>query len=143
MKERLLAVEAWENLFRAQHEIFAQTSGDFQEETLSQPEYDVMLNVSRGENATARLKDVTAHMLISQPSVSRLVDRMVSRGLVTKIADPADGRGYLLRGTAEGLRAFRRVGAAHARTIAERMAVLSDDELATLLHLTQKLRDAC
>lgn len=139
MTDRRLAIAAWESLFRAQHEVFTEISGDF-DDTLTQAEYDVLLTVTRGEDMTARLRDVTANMLISQPSVSRLVDRMAGRGLVSKRADPEDGRGALLRATDEGAQMFRRVASAHGKAIAERMAVLTDEELAQLRTLTAKLR---
>jgi DNA-binding MarR family transcriptional regulator len=139
MTDRRLAIAAWESLFRAQHEVFTEISGDF-DDTLTQAEYDVLLTVTRGEDMTARLRDVTANMLISQPSVSRLVDRMAGRGLVSKCADPEDGRGALLRATDEGAQMFRRVASAHGKAIAERMAVLTDEELAQLRTLTAKLR---
>lgn len=141
MSDRRLAIDAWESLFRAQHEVFTEIACDFDDTGLSQAEYDVLLTVTRGDGMTARLRDVTANMLISQPSVSRLVDRMAARGLVTKCADPEDGRGSLVRATAEGASAFRRVASAHGRSIAERMSLLSDEELAQLRDLTAKLRD--
>jgi hypothetical protein len=115
MTDRRLAIDAWESLFRAQHEVFGDLSDDFQDDSLNQGEYDVLLTVTRGENMTARLRDITANMLISQPSVSRLVDRMVVRGLISKCA-------------------------AGGRAIAERMSLLSDDELQQLRELTAKLR---
>jgi DNA-binding MarR family transcriptional regulator len=139
MTDRRLAIAAWESLFRAQHEVFTEISGDF-DDTLTQAEYDVLLTVTRGEDMTARLRDVTANMLISQPSVSRLVDRMTVRGLISKCADPEDGRGALLRATDEGAQMFRRLASAHGKAIAERMAVLTDEELAQLRTLTAKLR---
>ncbi|GAB3602940.1 hypothetical protein GCM10027411_11400 [Microbacterium aureliae] len=140
MTDRRLAVDAWESLFRAQYEVFAEISCDFDESDLTQAEYDVLLTVTRGEDMTARLRDVTANMLISQPSVSRLVDRMVARGLLVKCADPLDGRGSLVQATEAGAAAFRRVASQHGRSIAERMSALSDDELAQLRDLTAKLR---
>lgn len=140
MSDRRLAIDAWESLFRAQHEVFTEIACDFDDTGLSQAEYDVLLTVTRGDGMTARLRDVTANMLISQPSVSRLVDRMAARGLVTKCADPEDGRGALVRATAEGAAAFRRVASAHGRSIADRMSLLSDEELAQLRDLTAKLR---
>jgi DNA-binding MarR family transcriptional regulator len=140
MTDRRLAIDAWESLFRAQHEIFDDINDDFHEDTLSQAEYDVLLTVTRGDDMTARLRDVTANMLISQPSVSRLVDRMAARGLIAKCADPDDGRGSLVRATDAGAAAFRRIASAHGRAIAERMSLLSDDELAQLRDLTSKLR---
>ena len=140
MNDRRLAIDAWESLFRAQHEVFEEISDDFDDTGLSHGEYDVLLTVTRGEAMTARLRDVTANRLISQPSVSRLVERMTARGLVAKCPDPEDGRGSLVRATAEGAAAFRRVASAHGRSIAERMSRLNDDELAQLRDLTAKLR---
>jgi DNA-binding MarR family transcriptional regulator len=140
MTDRRLAIDAWESLFRAQHEVFDDINDDFHEDTLSQAEYDVLLTVTRGENMTARLRDVTANMLISQPSVSRLVDRMAARGLIAKCADPDDGRGSLVRATDAGAALFRRLASAHGRAIAERMSLLSDEELSQLRDLTAKLR---
>lgn len=140
MTDRRLAIDAWESLFRAQHEVFAEISDDFDGAPLSQAEYDVLLTVTRGEQMTARLRDITANMLISQPSVSRLVDRMAARGLIAKCADPDDGRGALVRATEEGAAAFRVVATSHGRAIAERMSRLDDDELAQLRDLTAKLR---
>ncbi|MCT9821417.1 MarR family transcriptional regulator [Microbacterium sp. W1N] len=142
MTDRRLAISAWESLFRAQHEVLHEISGDFDDDVLGQGEYDVLLTVTRAEGKSARLRDVTANMLISQPSVSRLVDRMVSRGLITKCPDPRDGRGAIVTATEAGVSAFRRVATAHGQSIAERMSVLSDDELAQLRDLTAKLRAA-
>jgi DNA-binding MarR family transcriptional regulator len=140
MTDRRLAIDTWESLFRAQHEIFGDINGDFEGTMLSQAEYDVLLTVTRGADMTARLRDVTSNMLISQPSVSRLVDRMVSRGLISKCPDPDDGRGSLVRATEDGAAAFRRLASQHGRAIAERMSLLSDGELAQLRELTAKLR---
>lgn len=140
MTDRRLAISAWESLFRAQHEVFGEIRGDFEDGALSQAEYDVLLTVTRGKDRSARLRDVTANMLISQPSVSRLVDRMVSRGLLTKCVDPADGRGAILQATDDGAEVFRRIATSHGRAIAERMSILTDDELRDLQSLTAKLR---
>lgn len=140
MTDRKLALEAWESLFRAQHELFTEMIRDFDDAHLAQAEYDVLLTVTRSPGMTARLRDVTANMLISQPSVSRLIDRMVSRGLVAKCPDPDDGRGALIRATDDGVRAFRALATVHGRSIAERMSRLDDDELRTLRDLAEKLR---
>ncbi|HWV48707.1 MAG TPA: MarR family transcriptional regulator [Microbacterium sp.] len=140
MTDRNLAIAAWESLFRAQHELFSEMAADFDGTDLAQGEYDVLLTVTRAPDMTARLRDVTQNMLISQPSVSRLIDRMVARDLVTKHPDPEDGRGALIRATDAGARAFRRIAMIHGRSIAERMSGLDDDELRTLLELTERLR---
>lgn len=140
MTDRQLALEAWESLFRAQHELMTAMSSDFDQSTVTEAEYDVLLTVTRAPGMAARLRDITSNMLISQPSVSRLVDRMVARGLVTKASDPQDGRGAVITATDAGARAFRQVATVHGRSIAEHMSRLTDDELRTLLDLTEKLR---
>ncbi|KJL29078.1 MarR family winged helix-turn-helix transcriptional regulator [Microbacterium oxydans] len=142
MTDRKLALEAWESLFRAQHELFTDMMADFEDSDLAQAEYDVLLTVTRSPDMVARLRDVTSNMLISQPSVSRLVDRMVSRGLISKCADPDDGRGSLIRATDAGARAFRALATVHGRSIAERMSSLDDAELRQLRDLAEKLRTA-
>ncbi|GAA4342914.1 MarR family winged helix-turn-helix transcriptional regulator [Microbacterium rhizosphaerae] len=140
MTDRRLAVDAWESLFRAQHEVFEEISADFEGTELSQGEYDVLLTVMRSPGTTARLRTVTANMLISQPSVSRLVERMVARGLLTKCPDPEDGRGALVTATEEAADRFTALAARHGVTIAARMSRLDDAELAELQRLTAKLR---
>lgn len=140
MTDRQLALQAWEGLFRAQHELFGQMASDFDGAEITQAEYDVLLTVVRARSMSARLRDITANSLISQPSVSRLIDRMVTRGLVTKASDPDDRRGAIVTATDVGARAFRTLAASHGRSIAERMSALDDDELRTLLELTNKLR---
>ncbi|KQQ65214.1 MarR family winged helix-turn-helix transcriptional regulator [Microbacterium sp. Leaf320] len=140
MTDRKLALEAWESLFRAQHELFTEMNADFEDTDLGQAEYDVLLTVTRSPGMSARLRDVTANMLISQPSVSRLIDRMVSRDLVSKCPDPEDGRGALIRVTDAGAKAFRSIATVHGRSIAERMSRLDDAELKTLRDLAEKLR---
>lgn len=140
MTDRRLAISAWESLFRAQHEVFEEISVDFDDNELSQAEYDVLLTVMRAPDTTARLRTVTANMLISQPSVSRLVERMVARGLLTKCPDPTDGRGTLVKATEDAADRFTALAARHGVSISDRMSRLDDEELAQLQHLTTKLR---
>jgi DNA-binding MarR family transcriptional regulator len=88
----------------------------------------------------ARIRDLNRRLLLTQPSVSRLLDRIAARGLVTKSDDPRDARGTIVTLTAEGVDVFRRVGSRHAAAIAELMSALDDEELRDLAHLTDKLR---
>ena len=60
--------------------------------------------------------------------------------VVGKCADPDDGRGALVHATDAGASLFRRIASAHGKAIAERMSLLSDDELTQLRDLTAKLR---
>ncbi len=140
MTDRQLALQAWESLFRAQHELLGMMMSDFEGTDISQAEYDVLLTTVRSPNMSTRLRDITANMLISQPSVSRLIDRMVARGLITKTPDTTDARSSIVTATDAGARAFRAVATVHGRSIARCMSPLTDEELRTLLSLTQRLR---
>lgn len=141
MSEKSLAVDAWEALFRAQVSVLRQLNSEFPSGELSLNEYDVLFNLSRQEQHRLRLRDLNRHLLLTQPSVSRLVDRLVSRELVVKESDPGDGRGTVVCLTETGYELFKRVAVLHAESIRKRVGgVLSPDELAQLTALSDKLR---
>jgi DNA-binding MarR family transcriptional regulator len=138
--DRTAAVDAWESLYRAQVTVFRQLRDDFPDGEVTLTEYDVLFNLYRQPERRARIRDLTPQLLLSQPSVSRLIERLAARALVERSGDPTDARGTLVALTAEGVEVFRRVGAQHSAWIAERMSVLTPDELRRLTELTTKLR---
>ncbi len=141
MSETSDPVVAWESLYRAQVAVLRDLRAQFPNE-VSITEYDVLFNLYRQPEHEARIRDLNKHLLLTQPSVSRLIDRLVARGLVSKRRDPDDARGMIVQLTDEGIEVFRRVGSAHGRAITRRMSVLDSDELARLTELTSKLRAA-
>ena len=141
MSEKSLAVDAWEALFRAQVSVLRQLNLEFPTDELSLNEYDVLFNLSRQPGRKLRLRDLNKHLLLTQPSVSRLVDRLVERELVVKESDPGDGRGTIVCLTDAGHDLFRRVAVVHSESIRRRVGgVLSPAELEQLTPLTDKLR---
>ena len=141
MSEKSLAVDAWEALFRAQVTVLRQLNSEFPTDVLSFNEYDVLFNLSRQQGRRLRLRDLNTHLLLTQPSVSRLVDRLAERALVTKIADPGDGRATIVCLTETGHDLFRRVAVIHAESIVRHVGgALSLTELEQLTGLTDKLR---
>ena len=142
MTDRSDAVASWESLYRAQVTVFRQLRDDFPTGEVTLTEYDVLFNLYRQPERRARIRDLTPQLLLSQPSVSRLIERLASRGLVERSGDPSDARGTLVALTPQGVEVFRRVGAEHSAWIAERMSVLDPDELHLLTELTTKLRTA-
>jgi DNA-binding MarR family transcriptional regulator len=141
VSEKSLAVDAWESLFRAQVSVLRQLNSEFPSGDLLFNEYDVLFNLSRQPERRLRLRDLNRHLLLTQPSVSRLVDRLVQRGLVVKESDPGDGRGTIVCLTDEGYEQFKRVAVLHAESIRKRVGgVLDEDELRQLARLSDKLR---
>ena len=142
MSDKSASVAAWEALFRAQVSVLRNLHAEFPTGQLSFNEYDVLFNLSRQPERRSRIRDLNRHLLLTQPSVSRLVDRLVDRGLVRKEADPGDGRGTIVCLTDSGYELFRRVAVTHAESIHRRVGgALDADELATLTALTDKLRE--
>ena len=140
---RTTAVTAWESLFRAQVAVMRTLAAEFPTRDISFNEYDVLFNLSRQPNRQLRLRELNKHVLLTQPSVSRLVDRLAARGLVAKCPDVSDARGTVIRLTDSGFEMFRRVAVEHMKTIAERVGGRLDAaELETLAALCDKLRGA-
>lgn len=143
MSDRSVAVDAWEALFRAQVVVLRQLNAEFPDETLSLNEYDVLFNLSRQPNRSARIRDLNRLLFLTQPSVSRLIDRLVAHGLVTKSPDPDDGRGTIVTLTDEGYSRFRSVAATHSSSISNHVgSALTRDEMLTLTALCDKLRQS-
>ena len=143
MSDKTLAVDAWESLFRAQVSVLRQLNVEFPSAELSFNEYDVLFNLSTQPGRRLRIRDLNRFLLLTQPSVSRLVDRLVQGGLVTKENDPDDGRGTIVTLTDEGYALYRRVAAVHAKSISNRVGgALDADEMRQLIVLTDKLRRA-
>lgn len=94
--------------------VFA-TDGVFTEITMR--EYDVLYTLHR-EGRPMRLSELQSGVLLSQPALSRMVDRLVARGLLARCADESDRRAVQIWLTEEGRRIQRRVGARHAQSVA-------------------------
>ncbi|WP_454043095.1 MarR family winged helix-turn-helix transcriptional regulator [Cellulosimicrobium sp. Marseille-Q8652] len=138
-----LAVETWESLFRAQVALMRRLQSDPVWDDLTMREYDVLFSLTKGPAEGMRLRDLNALILLSQPSLSRMVERLERRGLVDRSADPGDARGTVVRLTERGADRQRVIGRAHARAIATYVGgALDDDELEALGALLERLRAA-
>jgi DNA-binding MarR family transcriptional regulator len=116
---------------------------DFRQAEITLGEYDVLYNLTLFPGQRLRLNELNKQILLTQPSLSRLIDRMAADGLVRRERDADDRRGTVVALTDHGLQVQRRVGREHARAIRRYVGgALSDDELATLGRLCDKLRGA-
>jgi DNA-binding MarR family transcriptional regulator len=137
-----LANDAWESLLTAHAEMMRLFATEDTWSEVSQREYDVLYTLSKCRGPI-RLGELNRRVLLSQPALSRMVDRLVERGLVRREADSSDGRGVLLGLTEEGRAQQRRTGRPHALGVARGMrAALDDEELAELTVLCGKVVDS-
>jgi DNA-binding MarR family transcriptional regulator len=136
-----LAVDAWESLLRAQVSLMKEFAEDFRGAEVSMQEYDVLYTLTGCPGGSSRLRDLADHVRLSQPGLSRLVERMETDGLVARERDPRDGRGTLVTLTDRGRAAQRTVGRVHAASIVSRVTgTLTAPEQAELARLCTKLR---
>lgn len=132
-----LANDAWESLMTAHARLVRHLARADLWRGISMREYDVLYTLSKC-GAAVRQSELERHVLLSQPAISRLVDRLVDRGLVAKEVDPQDRRGVLLSLTQEGRGVQRRIGARHARDVARAVSGPLDRE--DMMHLERIAR---
>lgn len=137
------ALRGWESLFRAQVAVIRRLKEHFRSAEITFGTYDVLYNLTRFPGKRLRLNELNEHILLTQPSLSRLVERMEKSGLVRRMSDPDDRRGTVVVLTERGAEVQRRVGREHAEAITRYVGgALSEDELHTLHRLCDKLREA-
>jgi DNA-binding MarR family transcriptional regulator len=136
---RNLANDAWEALLSAHAVLMKQFAAEDIWDDISMREYDVLYTLSKCDGPLG-LSELNRHVLLSQPALSRLVDRLADRGLVERHTDAADGRCVLLSLTEAGRDRQRQVGREHARSVARAVtAELDPGELRQLEQICLKL----
>jgi DNA-binding MarR family transcriptional regulator len=134
-----LANDAWEALLSAHARLMKGFAAEDIWRDLSMREYDVLYTLSK-RREPVRMGELHRQVLLSQPALSRMVDRLVERGFVARRPDPADGRGVRLSLTDAGRDIQYQIGRRHARSVARTVtAELSPDELRQLAAIGWKL----
>lgn len=134
-----LANEAWEAVMTAHAVLLNEFEAEDMWSNLSLREYDVLYTLSKCDGPI-RMGELGQSVLLSQPGLSRLVDRLVQRGLVRRTPDPADRRGVRVSLTGAGAARQKEVGRLHAKSVRRALtSVLDPDELRQLKTLAGKL----
>lgn len=134
-----LANDSWESLLTAHAEMMRQFALEDVWNEVSRTEYDVLYTLSKCR-APIRLSELNRRVLLSQPALSRMVDRMVERGFVRREADERDGRGVRLSLTEAGRAQQRSTGRRHALNVSKAMnEAFEPDEMRELMRLCRKL----
>jgi len=138
-RSRHPANDAWEALLSAHAAAMKNFAAEDIWAEVSMREYDVLYTLAKCREPI-RISELHRHVLLSQPALSRMVDRLVRRGLIARQPDPADGRSVRLSLSSAGRAVQREVGRQHARSVARGMtAGLSRGELALLEAICLKL----
>jgi len=97
-----------------------------------------LLTVIRREGPI-RLTDLALNIGVGKPSVSRQIAFLESLGLVSKEADPLDGRAQAIRLTEKGEEKMHQVQDARRQVFRERLGEWPVEELQTLAEYVAKL----
>lgn len=96
---------------------------------ISRPEAGVLRAVS---NQPQRITDLAANEALTQPAITRLVDRLQDRGWITRQADPTDRRAVLVALTPAGHDVLRRLRLEYRALLHEEVGALDDADVAAL-----------
>ncbi len=105
---------------------------------LSVPQFRTLAYLSRHEGAS--LSDVAEHIGLTLPSMSKMVDGLVTRQLVTRETSPSDRRRVTLRLTPLGQTTWQSAREATQAHLSQRVAALSAAKRATVVTAMQALR---
>src|SRR3954464_7609878 len=110
-------------LSRAERSVTRQLARAMDDEGCTVEDSRILLLLADGRGHT--MTEVAEFALLPAPSVTRLIDRMVTDGLVHRTADPTDRRRVLVRLTPRGRALERRLDEIVQR---EQLALLADAE---------------
>ena len=107
---------------------------------LSPTQYNVLRILRGAGDCGAACKDIGARMVTPDPDITRLIDRLEKRGLVTRGRSASDRRRVPVQITAEGLKLVGELDRPISDSCGRIMSPLNSGELQTLILLLERLR---
>lgn len=103
------------------------------EHGLSLAEYGALLVLAEAPDRRLRMNQLADHVILSRSGITRLIDRLVAEGLVTRTPCESDRRGAEASLSPAGLLRLRAAAVTHLRGIdAYFLEQLSGDDIASL-----------
>ncbi|MDG4779131.1 MarR family transcriptional regulator [Micromonospora sp. WMMD961] len=113
-----------------------------QDAGLSEPDYDVLSDLSESTEGRLRLRDLADRMLWSRSRLSHHLTRMQQRGLVTREECADDARGSVVVLTPAGRQAIESAAPGHVAAVRRHLIdLLSPAEIDALGALTHRVVD--
>lgn len=125
---------AWIGYRRMRARLDLQLARDLARDSgLSEPDYDVLSNVSEAAGRRLRLSELAATMLWSRSRLSHHLTRMQQRGLVTREECAEDGRGAFVELTPAGWQAIQEAAPRHVASVRQHFIdLLTPDQIDAL-----------
>lgn len=131
--------QAWIALQRVAPLLQEQVDAKLKAENLPDlADYSILWSLDRA-GKPVRPRDIGLLLFIPRYQVSRMIDRLVRRGLVKRQACAEDKRGHLLSLTKKGRALRLAVWAVYAPAMAEAMSGISEDEADVIAKLVNRL----
>jgi DNA-binding MarR family transcriptional regulator len=132
---------AWRGLLRAHARLIRELSAELERDHgLPLSSYEVLLVLSNAPDERMRMAELAESVLLSPSGITRLVDRLVSDGLVEKSRCVADRRGWYAVLTARGRTRLDEARVTHIADVRARFHEhLSHDEQVLLVAIWERL----
>lgn len=139
---RSLEEEAYLNLLRTAEALQQGIAEILRAHSLSSAQYNA-LRILRGAGAGGlACREIGERMVTRDPDITRLLDRLEDRKLVTRARDPRDRRVIVTRITGTGLRTLRALDLPVARAHLDQLGHLGTRSLKAMIELLELAREA-
>lgn len=96
-------IGAWRGLLKAHSQLVATLDDELEREHgIPLGSYEVLLHLADSPDGSLRMGDLADRLLLSRSGLTRLIDRLVARGVVERHSCPSDRRGTYARLTPDG-----------------------------------------
>jgi DNA-binding MarR family transcriptional regulator len=134
-------MEVWRTFLRAHARLIRRLEADLVDHhNLPLAWYDVLARLVEATDHRLRMSELAERVMLSPSGLTRLVDRLVSEGLVSREHAERDGRGLYAVLTAAGYERLREASGTHLRGIRDYViSKYSESELAEVAALLRRL----
>lgn len=105
------------------------------------PQYNVLRILRGAEPEGLICREIGERMIARDPDVTKLLDRLEARGLVSRERQEKDRRVIVARATPEGLRLVGEIDAPVLKLTGELLGHLGERKLGTLIRLLEEARE--
>jgi DNA-binding MarR family transcriptional regulator len=132
------ALEAWRSYLRSHASILRVLDAELAaEHGMTTRDYEVLLYLAQSPDRRLPMSALAESTMLTRSGITRLVDGLVSAGLIERASCPSDARVSYAQLTDEGYEKLRQAGCTHVASIRrlflERFTPEEIDQLATLL----------
>ena len=136
------SLRAWLYLLKCAKRLEQEMSDRFREEfSSSLSRFDVLAHLDLAGDRGLSTSQLAGRLLASKGNITRLLDRMVQDGLITRRPDESDRRISNVSLSEKGAALFSRMAPAHEIWSHEILGSLGSDEKLDLVRLLRQLRD--